>query len=82
MVKLFNAYFPARTLLLAVSEALLITLAMVASICAWFGADSQLVLFYENGLLKVTLVSLVCIVCMHYYDLYESLFLKIGRAHV
>ena len=79
MVKIFNAYFSPRTLLLAVSEVFLITLGMVAATYARFGADSKLVLFYESGLIKVGLVALVCVLCMYHYDLYDSLLLNQPR---
>lgn len=79
MVKLFNAYFPARTVLLAASEALLMALAMVASVYARFGTDSPLVLMYESGLLKIAVVAVVCLICMYYYDLYDSLLLLNSR---
>lgn len=79
MIRLFNAYFPIRTLLLAVSEAFLIALAMMTSIYARFGPDSSLVLLYESGLIKIGVVAGVCLVCMYYYDMYDSLVLSSMR---
>ncbi len=79
MVRLFHAYFPTRTLLLAMSEALLIVVALVAATVVLHGADSQLALIYDNGFLKIAVVSLVCLLCMYYYDLYDSLVLRSSR---
>jgi sugar transferase (PEP-CTERM system associated) len=79
MVKLFNAYFPVRTVLLALTEACLITLALVGSIYARFGADSSLVLMYESGFFKIGIVAAVCLICMYYYDLYDSMLLTNPR---
>jgi sugar transferase (PEP-CTERM system associated) len=69
---MFHAYFPARTVLLAASEAFLILLALVTATVVWRGADSHLVLIYENGWLKIAVMTLVCLLCMYYYDLYDS----------
>jgi len=35
MIRLFNAYFPTRTLLLTVTEALLVTLGFVVAVVFW-----------------------------------------------
>ena len=37
MIRLFNAYFPTRTLLLTVTEALLVTLGFVIAVVFWAG---------------------------------------------
>ncbi len=79
MVRLLNAYIPARTLLLAVSEAALIVAALVAATMALLGANSYPMLFYQQGFVKIGVVSLVCMVCMYYYDLYDSLVLGCSR---
>lgn len=72
MVRLFNAYFPVRTLLLALSDVLVIILGLlVASEAGWW-AFMQPGLTFRNTLLSISMVSLVCVLCMHCYDLYES----------
>jgi sugar transferase (PEP-CTERM system associated) len=76
MVKLFHVYLPGRTLALAFSEGLLCTAALIAATYAWFGRDADLELRYENGLLRVLFASLVCVLCMYYNDLYDSLTLQ------
>src|SRR5882724_444462 len=75
MIRIFNVYFPGRTLLLAFSEALLIVLALFASIFAVFGGDAGLALYYDYGFIKIFLAAGICMLCMHYYDLYDSMVL-------
>lgn len=74
MIRFLNAYFPARTLFLGVSEAFLVAFAFVAATIARLGADdASLMLNYERGWLKILVVAVVFIVCMYYFDLYDSL---------
>jgi exopolysaccharide biosynthesis polyprenyl glycosylphosphotransferase len=75
MIRIFHVYFASRTLLLAVSEALLIVLALIAAMFAVLGADAGLALQYEYELVKILLATLICMLCMHYYDLYDSMIL-------
>ncbi len=79
MVRLFHAYFPSRTILLGLSETLVVYLALVAVTFAWFGSDSTLILFYENGWMRLGIVCLVCVLCLYYYDLYDSVILSNTR---
>lgn len=72
MVRLFHIHYPARTLFLAVSEAGLLAAAMVAAFFLWFGRDAELPLVYEHGLAKAGFSTLVCMLCMYYFDLYSS----------
>jgi sugar transferase (PEP-CTERM system associated) len=79
VIRLFNAYFPSRTLLLALSEACVVVLAFTISCIFWMGRDADLFLNYENGFLKITLITAVFIICMYYGDLYDSLILTNRR---
>ncbi len=72
MVRVFNAYFPNRTLLLGLSEALLIFLALLAATFAESGDKAGLVLDDQQGFWKIALPCIVCMLCMYYYDLYDS----------
>lgn len=73
MIRLLHAYFPARTLFLGVSEACLVALAFVAATIARLGAnDASVMLNYEQGFLKIFVVSAAFILCMYYFDLYDS----------
>ena len=73
MIRLLNAYIPKRTLLLGISEACLITLALVASALARLGAgEARLMLTYQYGTIKILFVSVAFLACMYYFDLYDS----------
>jgi len=80
LVRFLNAYFPARTLFLGISEACLITLAFLAAVIVRLGTDNaSLMLGYENGFLRVLLVSAAFMGCMYYFDLYDSTVLSNRR---
>jgi len=81
MIRLFNAYFPTRTLLLTVTEAMLVTLGFVVAVVFWAGttADAKIYLFYLNGLGRILLVVAVFVVLMYYFDLYDSFVLSNRR---
>ncbi len=79
MIKFFDAYIPGRTLLLAVAETLIIFLAMVAAVFLRFGSDGELVLSYQQGFFKVVVISLLCFMCLYYFDLYDSIVLSNPR---
>lgn len=73
MIRFLNAYFPARTLFLGVSEALLVAFAFIAATIATLGSDdASLMLNYQRGLLKILVVVAIFVVCMYYFDLYDS----------
>lgn len=75
MIRLFHVHFPGRTLLLALSEALVVVLAALPAAFVVFGADAGDMLLYQKELLKLPVVVAVCMACMHYYDLYDSMIL-------
>src|SRR5215471_16238083 len=79
MIRLFNAYFPTRTLLLTVTEALLVTLGFVAAVIYWAGNDANIYLLYENGMGRIGLVVGVFVLLMYYFDLYDSIVLSNRR---
>ena len=79
MIRLFNVYFPGRTLLLALTEGVLSVLTLLAAMCVWFGRDVDLAILYDHGLLRVLFASTVCVLCMYYYDLYDSFVMRTFR---
>ena len=73
MIRFLNAYFPKRTLVLGVSEACLVAIAFLIATVVRVGVSDANVLFhYEQGFLKIFVVSVTLITCMHYFDLYDS----------
>lgn len=71
MIRLFSVYIPARVLLLATSDTLVIASTLIATLAFGFPAGLSLHLAREQAFLKITVACLVCMVCMFYYDLYE-----------
>jgi sugar transferase (PEP-CTERM system associated) len=74
MIRMFNAYFPARTLLLTLSETILVTFGFLLAVLLTTGTavDARIYLLYENGAGRIALVVLVFLVLMYYFDLYNS----------
>lgn len=70
MIRLFNVYYPARTLLLLVGEILVVGLSFLAAAVVQFGPDSYLVLSYEQGIYKIIAITALVVLCSYYFDLY------------
>lgn len=80
MIRLLNVYFPRRTLFLGISEACLVAIAFVLATIARLGANNaSLMLNYEQGGIKIFVVSIVFIGCMYYFDLYDTSILSNRR---
>jgi sugar transferase (PEP-CTERM system associated) len=79
VIRLFNAYFPSRTLLLAFSEACVVVLAFTVSCVVLMGRDADIFLNYDGGFANIALITVVFILCMYYGDLYDSLILTNRR---
>src|SRR5437868_1888994 len=79
VVRLFNTYFSARTLLLVLSETAVVALAFTMSCVFWLGRDADIFLKFEGGFAKIILITAVFMVCMYYLDLYDSLILTNRR---
>lgn len=81
MIRLFNAYFPARTLLLTVTETVLVIFGFVLAVVLWAGTtlDANIYLLYENGIGRIGLVAAVFLILMYYFDLYNSVVLTNRR---
>jgi len=72
VVRVFNIYFPARTLVLLVGEAIIISASFLLAALIRFGSNFTLVVGYEYGGYKIALACGVYILCLYYYDLYDS----------
>ena len=73
MIRFFNTSFPARTVFLGISEACLVMLAFAAAMMARLGAtDTSIELSYEQGFLKIGVIAATFVICMYYFDLYDS----------
>ena len=71
MIRLLNVYYPTRTVVLFLCEAILVAGCFFLATLAVLGQDTYLNLAYEHGLLKISGVTALTIVLSYYFDLYE-----------
>lgn len=71
MIRLFQVYYPIRTLVLLSGELTLLFASFIAATVIQLGPDSELTLRYENGFIKLLIVSILAIVSAYYFDLYS-----------
>jgi len=72
VIRLFNVYYPVRTLVLLIGEALIVWTSFLLGAVYAFREDSYLVLNYEGGYLKICVVTAVVLICSHWFDLYDT----------
>ena len=73
MIRLFNVYYPVRTLILPVGEALAVWMSFLLAIVARRGwSDGYLVLNYEGGYYQIAGVTVVVLMCSYWFDLYNA----------
>lgn len=72
MIRLFNVYYPVRTLVLLIGEALIVWTSFLLGAVYAFRQDSYLVLNYEGGYLKILVVTVLVLLCSHWFDLYDT----------
>ena len=71
MIRLFNVYYPIRTLILLVGEALIVWTSFLLGTVLQFREDSYLVLNFEYGYYKILVVTIIVLVFSHWFDLYD-----------
>ena len=71
MIRLFNVYYPTRTLALLLCETLLVAGSFLLAVLCALGPDTYIGLIYENGLLKIAGITVVTLLLTYYFDLYE-----------
>ena len=71
MIRLFNVYYPVRTLVLLLCEAALVGGSFLLATACLVGPDSDLALVYENGILKIAGITVFTLLLSYYFDLYE-----------
>jgi sugar transferase (PEP-CTERM system associated) len=71
MIRLLNVYYPTRTLVLFLCEALLVSGSFLLATALLVGPDTYIALIYENGILKIAGVTVLTLLLSHYFDLYE-----------
>jgi sugar transferase (PEP-CTERM system associated) len=71
MIRLFNVYYSTRTLVLLLCETLLVVGSFLLATWYLIGPDTYIALIYEDGLWKITGVTVLTLLLSYYFDLYE-----------
>jgi sugar transferase (PEP-CTERM system associated) len=71
VIRLFNIYYPIRTLVLLGGEILLVWSSLFAATVWQHPEDAYVVLNYEGGYLKILAATLAVLIFSHLFDLYE-----------
>jgi sugar transferase (PEP-CTERM system associated) len=71
MIRLFNVYYPTRTIVLLLCEALIIGGCFLLATLLIVGPDSYLVLNFEYGWVKIVSLIVLTLLISYYFDLYE-----------
>jgi sugar transferase (PEP-CTERM system associated) len=71
LIRLFNVYYPVRTLVLLAGEALIVWTSFLLGTVLQHPYDSYTLLNYEGGYLKIAVVTLIVLVFSHWFDLYD-----------
>jgi len=71
VIRLFNVYYPIRTLVLLGGEALLVWTSFLVAAVVRHPEDSYVMLNYEGGYLKILAGTVSVLVFSHLFDLYE-----------
>ena len=72
MIRLFKVYYPLRTLVLLVGEALIVWTSFVLGTMLQNREDSWLLLNVDYGYVKILAVTGVVLLFSHWFDLYDS----------
>lgn len=71
MIRLFNVYYPTRTLALLFCEAFLVAGVLFLTATYQIGPDTYIALIYENGIIKILGITTLTLLLSYYFDLYE-----------
>jgi len=72
VIRLFNVYYPVRTLVLLAVETMVVFSSFLMGVLLAFPDDRYIVLNYQYGYVKVLVATLFVLVCSHWFDLYDA----------
>ncbi len=72
MIRLFNVYYPVRTLVLLAVETMVVFSSFLMGVLLAFPDDRYIVLNYQYGYVKVLVATLFVLICSHWFDLYDA----------
>jgi sugar transferase (PEP-CTERM system associated) len=73
VIRIFKVYYPARTLILLLGEALIVWSSFLLATVLQHPNDSYIVLNYEGGYLKILALTALVLVISHWCDLYDPI---------
>ena len=71
MVRIFKVYYPLRVPFLLFSDTMIVGLSFVLAAIVLFQEDSYFLLTYDNGFIKIAVLTVLCVLGLHYFDLYD-----------
>jgi sugar transferase (PEP-CTERM system associated) len=71
MIRFLNVYYPTRTVILLLSEALIVCGCFLAAARLEFGDQAILQLQLQYGMVKIGVLTVVSLMLSYYFDLYE-----------
>jgi sugar transferase (PEP-CTERM system associated) len=71
LIRIFNVYYPVRTLVLLAVEALIVLASFLLGTYLGYRADSSLVLNFEGGYYKIFAFTALVLIASHWLDLYD-----------
>jgi sugar transferase (PEP-CTERM system associated) len=72
LIRLFHVYYPIRTIVLLLGEALIVWTSFLVAAIMVLRQDTYLVLNYEGGYIKLFIFTGVVLLCSHWFDLYDT----------
>ncbi|MGO9638239.1 MAG: TIGR03013 family XrtA/PEP-CTERM system glycosyltransferase [Terracidiphilus sp.] len=72
MIRLFHVYYPIRTLVLLLGEALIVWTSFLVAALVVFQDDSYIELYFNHGFYKIFVLTAVVLLCSHWFDLYDT----------
>jgi sugar transferase (PEP-CTERM system associated) len=76
VIRLFNVYYPVRTLLLFLGEAVVVWTSFLLGTLLQYQQDSYLLLNFENGYFKLVAATATVLLLSHWFDLYDSAYIQ------
>jgi sugar transferase (PEP-CTERM system associated) len=73
VIRLFQVYYPVRTLVLLFGEALIVCISFFLGMALQHRDDLYVVLNYEGGYSRIVIVTLVVLLFSHWLDLYDPM---------
>jgi sugar transferase (PEP-CTERM system associated) len=71
LIRLFNVYYPVRAFLLLVGEAIIVWMSFLLGTLLAYREDSYLVLNFQNGYLKIFVITGIVLMGSYWFDLYD-----------